>query len=44
MLLNWARGVLRGFEALGFDWFRLCGVAARPRRQKLQAVDGETRA
>lgn len=44
MLLSWARGVLRGFRHLVLAWFRLCRVAAEARRQKLQAVDGETRA
>lgn len=33
-----------GLRRFVLAWFRLCGVAAEARRQKLQAVDGETRA
>ena len=39
-----ARCFAAGLKRLVSDWFRLCGVAAEARRQKLQAVDGETRA
>ena len=39
-----ARCFAAGLKRLVSDWFRLCGVAAEARRQKLQAVDGEAQA